>query len=203
VPIDHEDYFSSLVLRKWDKLRSVYIEGDVVGYSHESLGDALVSGNLRHLVTLVLRPDQYFDPSFLDCDVYKWCTPLLEKLSVKLGKPKAVKQRKLEERKFFVHLPKLRRLCVRFEAKYCCEAIIGGIPQSVTDLKMFSIQQMGGLPFVPQPGLRRLSLDEVYSNRVISCNLNLQCRHVVVCIIDMHSATYIQGGQIWPSPDES
>jgi hypothetical protein len=167
-----------MVLRNWDNLRSLHINGDVVGFCSDTLGDALVSGTLRHLVTLEARPKQYVDPAFLDSDVYGWCTPLLETLSVKLSEPWADVMQ-VEERKFFVNLPQLRRLFVEFQEEYCSRAIMESIPLSVTDLTlMLSAEQMNGLPCVPQPGLERLAFDTFPIGSIVFIDLHLQYRHV-------------------------
>ncbi len=81
-PLAHPQYFSSLVLRKWDKLRCLHLANGVMGYRHDTLGHALTTGTLKHLVTLQIAPDDCFDPSYLDSDEYRWRTPLLENLTI-------------------------------------------------------------------------------------------------------------------------
>ncbi len=177
----HDDYFSSLVLRKWDKLQCLYVQGDVVGFCHEALGHALVSGTLRHLVTLTLTPEQYFDPCYLDSDVYGWCTPSLECLSLKLSTPRALVRRSLERRKFFAHLPKLRWLCLEFKQDVHAnhrKAIVKDVPRTVTELKMYCVKPGESLHRARLPGPKKLSLVGRYSSDPMFGDLNLQDRYV-------------------------
>jgi hypothetical protein len=166
--LDHPEYFSGLVLRKWDVLRSLHISDDVVGYCQDTLGQALVTGTLRHLVTLKIRPKRGLDPGFLDSNVYEWRTPLLEELAAALIAPDAVTPTMLSERRFFVNLPKLRLLSMNLAEELLVEAIVEDIPQTVTDLKLYC--SMTRLPPVRQPGLKKLALDGR------SGRLNLQYR---------------------------
>jgi hypothetical protein len=159
------------MLRKWDKLRSLVLRDDVVGYSNETLGHALTSGNLKNLVTLEVSVDYAMDPGYLDSDVYRWCTPSLEYFTVYLDAAKAVDRRRLRQRKFFVNLPRLRRLSVTFNDEFCIKPILENIPESVAELEINWFVDGGeSLPPVLQPGLEKLSV------RGHVCDLRLQYR---------------------------
>jgi hypothetical protein len=172
--------FSFVVFYKWDKLRSLELSGEVVGYCHDTLGHALVTGRLKHLVTLKIRPESCFDPGYLDSDVYQWCTPLLESLIVRLGVPTAVDWRMLDQRKFFVNLPNLRRLALEFQ-KFQGDTILMDTPPSVTELTVVWVGHTGRLPPVLQPSVEKLSVYVGFSREL---NLNLRYRQVYFACLD-------------------
>jgi hypothetical protein len=124
------------MLRKWYKLRSLVLKDVVVRYSNDTLGHALTSGNLKNLVALEVSVEEGLDPSYLDSDVYGWCTPSLEYLKVKLDLARAMSRRMLIRRKFFVNLPRLRRMSVIFGQHFQVKPILDSIPVSVAELKM-------------------------------------------------------------------
>jgi hypothetical protein len=182
-PLAHPQYFSSLVLRKWDKLRCLHLANGVMGYRHDTLGHALTTGTLKHLVTLQIAPDDCFDPSYLDSDEYRWRTPLLENLTIDLCKPQAVKRRTLKKRKFFVNLPNLRRLSLVFWKEFHGEAITEDVPESVFELRLVWENHAGRLPLVLQPGLQRLSLEGEFGD------LNLRNRQETLGSLDSKLTT--------------
>ncbi len=166
------------------------------GFNQDTLGHALVTGALRHLVMLEVRPADRLDPGYLDSDVYRWCTPGLENLMASLGKSKAARRSMLEERKFFVNVPKIRRLFVNIETQSHGEAVLKDIPQSVTELSVYWSTQTGArLPAVLQPGLEKLSLEgfrggeDYYGNvtRPVVGDLNLQYRHALFVLLLTYS----------------
>jgi hypothetical protein len=182
----HSEYLSSLLLRNWGKLTSLHVTNRVVGYCRNTLGHALVSGKLKNLVTLDVQPFDGLDPGYLDSDVYRWCTPLLENLSVSISKGKAVTRRMLRQRKFFVNLPRLLRLSVTFEHKSDVQLILENIPEHVSELKL-SVgcrHREESLPLVFQPGLTRLSIRGFQGNLG---NLHLQYRHASFSSMDHRS----------------
>ncbi len=151
--------------------------GRVAGFGQDTLGHALVTGNLRHLITLHLHPEGDVEPAYLDSDVYGWCTPELEYLSVGLSNPKAEQQVVLDKCKFFVNLPKLQRLTLFFGRYLSCQHILEDIPETVTRLKMSGMDDVLNLPLLFQPGLEKLSFDGIY-------NLHLQHRHGSFAYLD-------------------
>jgi hypothetical protein len=158
---------------------------DVAGYCNNTLGHALVTGALRHLVTLEINPYDGFDPGFLDSDEYGWCTPFLENLTVSLRQRKAASQKLLRVRKFFVNLTRLRRLSVDFEKGIRSEFVIEDVPRSVTELKVVWGFHTGSLPLVPQPGLEKLSVEAnfIVDRFTVFGDLHLECRHGSLCFL--------------------
>jgi hypothetical protein len=163
-------------LRKWGALRSLHITSDAVGYRDETLGHALATGTLRHLVTLDVWPSQNFDHCLLDSNVYRWCTPLLENLTVKLGRQKPTRWRTLEGYKFFVNLPKLRRLYMFFADELTDLSIVEDVPQTVAELKLECYEPAKSLPNILHVGLEMVSLDGFSVDNVVTPTLNLNYR---------------------------
>ncbi len=148
---------------------------DVAGYRSATIERALAAGSLKHLVTLELKTNTCFNPAYLDSDVFKWCTPVLEDLNVDLIN--LLPWEDVEGRKFFVNLPKLRKLCMFFDEGFPGARVIEDTPLSVTELRVFWEVDTESLPYVLQPGLQKLSVDASdYDNSIVSDDLHLECR---------------------------
>jgi hypothetical protein len=139
---------------------------------------------------LDIRPRSRFDPSFLDSNVYGWCTPSLENLNIDLSSPKAVTMRMLGQRRFFVNITRLRRLRVSFwdELNVLNTVVMKDFPQSLVELKIVSgFDEDLAVPSVVLPPVCQMVLEklrlQVYEPDgfvTVIVNLNLRYRYVRV-----------------------